>query len=495
MTQPNLLQLARQGNVSAIATLLDRALPKSGMAVKVSLKDGCLRVILESAEVPDRTSTLNIIRSGMMRLKPASIELVKVYGRKIEQRSPAWTEEFTLQPLAEPKTSNSAQHQVTNLKQLAKQGDVDAIATLLNRALEHKQITAKVMFNDACLKVVLEAERVPEQDVAVILIDRELIKLHLQFIKQVEIDGQQIGNPTPAWHQGFEPGTRVNAPISHLPKSSTLPTKHHQELTNKSQFFSFISNLPIQSLDKEGWQSVAAGFFLAILLLLASPLTFIFSYFIILVHELGHTLTAWIFGYPSIPSFDFIYGGGVTMQFERAPLLEFLIYSAIVFLCYLYRSQRSTLVFFMFFAFIYSIVAFTKLHEMLMIFMGHGFELIFAGIFLYRAISGYGSRSSIERPLYAMLAFFTVFYDIRFAWLLVFDSETRSIYEEGKGGLLDGDFVRLAGEYLGVDLSIVVTFFLLLCFLTPLLTFLCFRYRNVWIYFILKLLAREELDY
>jgi hypothetical protein len=110
--------------------------------------------------------------------------------------------------------------------------------------------------------------------------------------------------------------------------------------------------------------------------------------------------------------------------------------------------------------------------------MGHGSELIFAGIFLYRALSGIGCRVAIERPLYGMLAFYTVFYDIRFAYRLITNLEVRLIYEEGKGGLLDNDFVILANQVLGVDLSVVASVFLILCLLTPVVAILLFRYQN-----------------
>ena len=475
MSHSHLWQLAQGGNVSAIAALL-KARFHNSITVKASLKDGCLRVMLESAQVPKPSTLVTIIRQEMMRLQPASIYSVKVYGRMIGEKFPAWSEEFRLQ--------------LPNLKQLAKQGDLEAIASLLNRAVEHKRMTAKVSLNDGCLKVILESERVPEQDVAVVLIDRELVKLHLPMIKQVEISGQKVGEILPAWVQYFQLGSQVHAPISHPLKPAIQP-KRRQDSDYKSRFIAFGSRLPTQSINSEGWQSLAAGFFLAILLSLSSQLTFFFSYFIILVHELGHACTGWIFGYPSIPAFNFINGGGITLQQERVTLIIGLIYLVISSLFYFYRKNRLTWQFIATSTAIYSLCAFTDIHKILNLFMGHGFELLFAGIFLYRAISGYGCRYSIERPLYGMLAFFTVFYDIRFAWQLIFEPSVRATYEEGIGGVLDNDFVILAGEYFRVDLSVVVAFFLALCVLTPLLTFLCFRYKNVWTDMRIKLFSRE----
>src|SRR5688500_2816830 len=43
------------------------------------------------------------------------------------------------------------------------------------------------------------------------------------------------------------------------------------------------------------------------------PLTrMMFSALVTLFHELGHAVVGWLFGYPSIPAFDFVYGGGIT---------------------------------------------------------------------------------------------------------------------------------------------------------------------------------------
>ena len=46
---------------------------------------------------------------------------------------------------------------------LAKQGNIEAINALLNDSLQSKNITAKRSLKDSCLQIILEAERVPNQ--------------------------------------------------------------------------------------------------------------------------------------------------------------------------------------------------------------------------------------------------------------------------------------------------------------------------------------------
>ncbi|MEH1865109.1 MAG: hypothetical protein V7K69_08870 [Nostoc sp.] len=96
MTQPNLLELAKQGDVQAIASLMNRQLQPKGITVKVALKDACLQVMLESAQVPNQQALVAFIRKGITGLGAASIERVKVYGRQTGEEFPAWNLEFDL---------------------------------------------------------------------------------------------------------------------------------------------------------------------------------------------------------------------------------------------------------------------------------------------------------------------------------------------------------------------------------------------------------------
>ncbi len=95
MTQPNLSNLAKQGNPKALAVLMNRSLHPTGITAKVALKNGCLQVMLESAQVP-ATNLVRIIRKGLISLGVKSIERVKVYGKQVGKERPAWCQEFQL---------------------------------------------------------------------------------------------------------------------------------------------------------------------------------------------------------------------------------------------------------------------------------------------------------------------------------------------------------------------------------------------------------------
>ncbi|MEH2416240.1 hypothetical protein [Nostoc sp.] len=96
MTQPNILKLARQGDVQAIASLMNRHLRPKAITAKVAFKDACLEVMLESAQVPNQRISVAFVRKGLTALGAASIEIVKVYGQQTGNDFPAWSKEFDL---------------------------------------------------------------------------------------------------------------------------------------------------------------------------------------------------------------------------------------------------------------------------------------------------------------------------------------------------------------------------------------------------------------
>ncbi|NDJ22719.1 hypothetical protein GS682_13960 [Nostoc sp. B(2019)] len=96
MTQPNILELAKQGDVQAIASTINYLLQHKDITAKAVLKDVCLHVILESAQIPEKESSVELIRKLMMNLQVKSIKSVKIYGKKTGQDSAVWIDYLTL---------------------------------------------------------------------------------------------------------------------------------------------------------------------------------------------------------------------------------------------------------------------------------------------------------------------------------------------------------------------------------------------------------------
>ena len=377
-----------------------------------------------------------------------------------------------------------------HLIQLAQQGDINAINSLLNNSFDSANLTIQTHLESGYLIIIVSGENIINQVDIVNHIRDLMLRLKPPLIDLVKIQGKTLQDNTDIWQDEFS----ILKELSHikaLNKSSYKPQKIPQKHPQNYNFFSRFARV---NLEQEAYKSLGIGLFLAILISSLPFLSFALSYFVILVHELGHTFAGWLFGYPSIPAFNFVHGGGITLNQDRADSVMILIYLALGFLFFYYRKKKGTLIFLAIFTLIYSWIAFSNIHRGIIIFMGHGFELIFTGIFLYRGFSGYGVRYSLERPLYYMLAFFTFLKDVGFAWNLIYNSEIREIYEDGIGGVIDNDFVILARDYFHVNLSQVSGWFLVFTFLTPIITFLFFRYSNIWIYFLLKLFSLEEVN-
>ena len=90
--------------------------------------------------------------------------------------------------------------------------------------------------------------------------------------------------------------------------------------------------------------------------------------------------------------------------------------------------------------------------------MGHGTEITFAAIFIYRGLTGSQSVNTIESTLYIACAFFIFSQNIDFAYNLRNDVAYLANYMEGKGGLTH-DFHVLCLDYFSKSKIKDVAFF------------------------------------
>lgn len=205
---------------------------------------------------------------------------------------------------------------------------------------------------------------------------------------------------------------------------------------------------------------------------------FLLSYLVVLVHELGHAAFGWLFGYPSIPAFDFMYGGGVTMHDARQIPIVVIVLGLIAFLAWRLRSNRLGCALAASAGVIYGLLAFTSAHEVVVLFMGHGTELVFCALFLQRGLSGSACRLPVERPLYVMVAVFLWIHDLAFASALATSESARADYGAAKGGGHWMDFDRIARDVLDVELAAVAAFFFFACVAAPMAGWLFARRRE-----------------
>ncbi len=94
VTQSQLLNLAKQGNPQAIASLMNSVLEPKGVTTNAQLTDDCLMIMVRSEKPLNQAAIVSFIRSGVGALGAASIHKVKVSAQTGE--STLWTEEFPL---------------------------------------------------------------------------------------------------------------------------------------------------------------------------------------------------------------------------------------------------------------------------------------------------------------------------------------------------------------------------------------------------------------
>ena len=101
MTVPNIKEPV-QTDANAIAALLNESLQPQGITAKAVLKDVCLQIMLESAQVSDQNLVVPLIRNHLITLNIQSCQKVKIYGRQTGEDFPDWQHEFDLKEQINP---------------------------------------------------------------------------------------------------------------------------------------------------------------------------------------------------------------------------------------------------------------------------------------------------------------------------------------------------------------------------------------------------------
>lgn len=364
----------------------------------------------------------------------------------------------------------------------AKQGNPNAIATLFNRSLQAKGITATVQLERNCLTIELASAHSIDQASTITFIRQGLNRLQPRRIHSVFVSAQLHQANEFAWMETFEldgmalPRASAASPqIDSAPDTSSdsqlstaIPA--HAARPSRSPRSTALHSKPIQrqsAISTKGVEALIIGAAVAIVLFSVGFLKVLFNGAVILVHEVGHAITDWAFGRPAIPTVNLLFGGGITLTFGQVWLLNGLIYLGIGYLLYRLRRVPQFQGIVVLFTVIYTYCLLTPTNQMLSVAMGHGMELVAIAGCLYLSASGKLCRIPGDRAIYAMLGCFICFSRLEFYWKLLQDPDFREWYEGGIGGMIDNDLVILATDYFHVDLSRIVSIFLVGCLLAP----------------------------
>lgn len=104
-----------------------------------------------------------------------------------------------------------------NLVEQAKRGDAIAIAALITRSLQSRQIQARAQQREqGILQIVLEAAVPPERSQVLPVVQKGMTKLSPPSIQTVHVSGWQSGQVAPAWTTEFKLPHRQDA--THTPQ-------------------------------------------------------------------------------------------------------------------------------------------------------------------------------------------------------------------------------------------------------------------------------------
>lgn len=170
-------------------------------------------------------------------------------------------------------------------------------------------------------------------------------------------------------------------------------------------------------------------------------------------HELGHAITAWLFGYFALPKLDFLNGGGVTHLLSR-PFILIIIAIIFVFINLLviknklnHKSNKMIVILFTF----YLIILISPIHLFAITLMGKAGELLFFYFVAWYALSCLKSSFRSKELLYLILAVFLWVNSVLDSFSLLFNKTDRLSYLDGKqqilgGGPLVNDLVKLSNS-------------------------------------------------
>jgi protease PrsW len=131
---------------------------------------------------------------------------------------------------------------------LAKQGDGLAIAKIIENSLDREKI-AKYELKDSYLKLILEAEQVPDRQKLVTLINKTITSLETNSITKIMLYGQKIGESFPEWNQELQIGaTQLEEKLSNVERDTLRKEISKNEFLEALQTFEFTSVFPYQQV-------------------------------------------------------------------------------------------------------------------------------------------------------------------------------------------------------------------------------------------------------
>jgi len=212
--------------------------------------------------------------------------------------------------------------------------------------------------------------------------------------------------------------------------------------------------------DRSPWIYLALGLATAPLFA-ATPLVRFMGWFLAsLVHEMGHAAYAWLCGMPAVPAIS-LEGHAAAAHMKQQPLLVLLIGGGAAAWMGTKLAGTRRWVALGALAVLYPLLALTGVRELGFLLAGHGAELGFGVLCLWKTLDGGFTESRLERALYGTVGWYLVG---RNAWLclgLMGSAAARDEYHSSGSFGLPNDYIRAAEDVLGWQLQSVALLMLI----------------------------------
>jgi len=211
---------------------------------------------------------------------------------------------------------------------------------------------------------------------------------------------------------------------------------------------------PEAGVQAQPWIYLGIGALTAPVFALTPLLGFMGWFLSSLVHEMGHAAVAWFFGMPAFPAIS-LEGHAAAVHSDPSLLLALAVWAMLGASAWHWLRGRTRWVAIGVVAVLYPALAFTQAKEVLQLLAGHGAELAFATLCLWKTLDGGFTESRLERGLYGTIGWYLLGKNVLLCGGLVWSPASREDYFENGSFGLTNDLIRVAEDLLDWRLPIV----------------------------------------
>ncbi len=128
----------------------------------------------------------------------------------------------------------------TNLLELCRNGDPGAIATLLNRGLQGKNVTASADWQGEQLNIRLNSDVLPSQTGLLAFVRRTMKTLRVEAVETLRVHAYETHNPVPVWMHQMDLNESSEEDTEEIDQSTDPPISYPSSASTKASLDRFL---------------------------------------------------------------------------------------------------------------------------------------------------------------------------------------------------------------------------------------------------------------